>query len=173
MSVVEYALPTVAGGSDEPGFHASAVEAAMVRPRLWLTDCAGDDESVTATLTLNVPVCVGVPLIAPVEEANDKPEGRPLAIQCNGDVPPLALSVVEYAWPEVPEGNVALGVHESWAAVLVELDVPPVVPHAVIAMIATDRNIRASVCLGAEEMVMRCAVCVLRQYVELQGIAMR
>ena len=41
-----------------------------------LLDLAGEDESFTWTVKLDVPSIVGVPEIAPVEAFNDKPEGK-------------------------------------------------------------------------------------------------
>ena len=52
-------------------------------------------ESVTVTTTLLlVPGVCGVPLITPDDGLIDKPDGRPVADQLYGDVPPAALTVV-------------------------------------------------------------------------------
>ena len=57
--------------------------------------CVGLVESVAVTLTLDVPVAVGVPLIVPELESMDNPAGNPVADQVKGGVPPVAATVVE------------------------------------------------------------------------------
>ena len=74
----------------------------------------GELESVAVTVTLNVPVAVGVPEITPVMELMLSPAGseEPVcAIQDQemGAMPPLLLAtVVLYAVPRVPLGRVAV-----------------------------------------------------------------
>lgn len=50
--------------------------------------------SVTVTTSLNVPFCVGVPLIAP-PVLIPSPGANPVAVNVYGDVPPVALTCVE------------------------------------------------------------------------------
>jgi hypothetical protein len=53
----------------------------IVIPRLAVAVCAaGFVESVTVKAAVVVPLCVGVPVIAPVAAAMDNPEGRLLAL---------------------------------------------------------------------------------------------
>ena len=58
---------------------------------------------------LDVAAVVGVPVIAPVAPFNDNPAGRLPADTLNvyEPLPPVALTVCEYAVPTVPFGNVA------------------------------------------------------------------
>ena len=57
-------------------------------------NAVGVVESVTVTTTLLlVPAVCGVPLITPVDELIDKPDGRPVADQLYGVVPPAATTV--------------------------------------------------------------------------------
>ena len=60
-----------------------------------------------ATEAVKAPEVVGVPLIVPVL-LRERPPGKPLADQVYGETPPLAASVVEYAWPTVPAGRVVV-----------------------------------------------------------------
>jgi hypothetical protein len=68
----------------------------IVIVKLAVAVCAGELESVTLTVTEEVPVVVGVPLIAPemlsVRPAGKEPE---LIDQVYGEVPPLAAKVAE------------------------------------------------------------------------------
>ena len=78
----------------------------IVSVRLALFVCAvGVVESVTSKVSgLLITICVGVPVIAPVDAFRDKPvgsvpDGRD---QVYGGFPPAAVSVAEYAtfnWP--------------------------------------------------------------------------
>jgi hypothetical protein len=54
----------------------------------------------------NVPDCVGVPLIVPLE-ARVKPVGKfpELTTQLYGGFPPEALNALEYELPAIPEGR--------------------------------------------------------------------
>lgn len=47
----------------------------MVRVIGSLADSTGDDASLTATVKVEVPACLGVPAIAPVEDVNESPLG--------------------------------------------------------------------------------------------------
>ena len=64
-----------------------------------LTDCetAGISESVTIMVKFDVPVAVGVPLIAPVAAFNVNPAGKvPLKMDhVYGAAPPVAATVCE------------------------------------------------------------------------------
>jgi hypothetical protein len=57
-------------------------------------NAVGVVESVTVTTTLLVPGFWGVPLITPLDKLIDKPDGRPVADQLYGVVPPAATTVV-------------------------------------------------------------------------------
>lgn len=52
-------------------------------------------ESVTVTLTVNVPTLVGVPVIAPVADEILSPSGSPEADQVYGGEPPVAARLTE------------------------------------------------------------------------------
>ncbi len=67
-------------------------------------------ESVRDTVKLNVPNAEGVPEITPVPAASESPPGNaPLAMaHLYAVVPPVAVSVVEYAVPIVPAGKVVV-----------------------------------------------------------------
>jgi hypothetical protein len=101
LSGCDYAMPTVPGGrEDVVRFKAGA---------LIVIDNAAVAEtealSVTLTVKLEGPAIVGVPEIVLPDRL--KPAGRdPLAIDhVYGGVPPVALSVCEYATPTVPGPN--------------------------------------------------------------------
>src|ERR1700722_7957755 len=83
--------------------------------------CAGDAVSVTVTVTEYVPVAVGVPLIVPVADIAS-PAGSPVADQVSVPLPPLAVTVAEYAVPEVPAASEEV-VTESAGALTVRLSV--------------------------------------------------
>ena len=79
----------------------------MVTLSAWVAVCAvGVVESVTFTVKLYVPACVGVPEISPLEAVRAKPGGRrpELMVQLYGVTPPVAASVEEYAVPTLPVG---------------------------------------------------------------------
>ena len=59
-------------------------------------------ESLKVTVTTNVPLCAGVPMITPVCELKVNDGGSPLADQVYGGVPPLPCSVAVYSAPAVP-----------------------------------------------------------------------
>ena len=66
--------------------------------------------STARTVTLLVPPAVGVPLITPVLELIDNPEGNApaLILHTNGALPPLAARPLLYAAPTVALANVPL-----------------------------------------------------------------
>jgi hypothetical protein len=66
--------------------------------------CVGAVESVTLTPTVLVEGAVGLPLITPALLIL-KPVGSPDAVQVYGAVPPLAVSVTEYAVPAGSAGS--------------------------------------------------------------------
>jgi hypothetical protein len=57
-----------------------------------LVERAGELESVTVAVIVNVPTAVGVPLTAPAEDI-DSPAGSPVALKERGEVPPDAVKV--------------------------------------------------------------------------------
>ena len=65
--------------------------------------------SVAVIVKLDVAAVVGVPVIAPVAAFSDNPAGRLPAetLKVYEPLPPVALTVCEYATPTVPLGNVA------------------------------------------------------------------
>ena len=73
-SVCEYAVPAVPAGSGEPVVMVRlGVAASMVNPYVWVTDTPA--RSVIVTVKFEVPVRLGVPLIAPFDEPRVKPAG--------------------------------------------------------------------------------------------------
>jgi len=69
---------------------------------------AGDDASVTLTVKLHVPTCVGVPEMTPAVGGRESPGGNaPLAIDhVSGGCPPEVAIVAEYGEERLPAGNV-------------------------------------------------------------------
>ena len=65
--------------------------------------------SVAVIVKLDVAAVVGVPVIAPVAAFSDSPAGKLPALTLNvyEPLPPVALTVCEYAVPTVPLGSVA------------------------------------------------------------------
>jgi hypothetical protein len=65
--------------------------------------------SVAVTVKLDVAAVVGVPVIAPVAALSERPAGKLPAETLNvyEPLPPVALTVCEYATPTVPFGKVA------------------------------------------------------------------
>src|SRR5689334_7475319 len=63
--------------------------------------------SVTCTVKLYEPACVGVPASMPAE-LTESPGGSepPVKLQLSGDLPPLTVRAREYATPTVPLGRV-------------------------------------------------------------------
>ena len=61
--------------------------------------------SFTVTVNGTEPAAVGVPLKTHMV-LYVRVEGNPVALQVNGDVPPLAVSACEYATPTVAFGSV-------------------------------------------------------------------
>ena len=76
---------------------------AMVSVKGFTTTCGGVPESVTVNVSAAVPAANGVPLIAPVEVLNVKPNGS-VSVNCqvSAPVPPAAISVCEYGTPTIP-----------------------------------------------------------------------
>jgi hypothetical protein len=64
--------------------------------------------SVAVIVKLDVAAVVGVPVIAPVAAFSDSPAGKLPALTLNvyEPLPPVALTVCEYAVPTVPLGSV-------------------------------------------------------------------
>lgn len=78
---------------------------AMTMVSLAPTFCAGLPESVTFTLTVELPAIVGVPLT--VQPVSASPAGSaPVMEQEYGAAPPVAVMVELYATPTAPLGNV-------------------------------------------------------------------
>jgi hypothetical protein len=88
----------------DPGLGALIVNTRVTVKVRWV----GRVTSVTVIDAVNVPVTVGVPVIAPVDALIFRPVGRPLADQLYGVVPPVAATVVEYGVFWMPLGNVAV-----------------------------------------------------------------
>lgn len=100
-----YELPCVPFGRELVVTVKGVLAAATVMLRLLVAVCAaGEVESVTFTVKLNVPDAVGVPEIVPVEAVKLRPVARvpELMLQLYGVVPPEAASVALYAVPCVP-----------------------------------------------------------------------
>src|ERR1039458_5203423 len=111
--------------------------AEMVSVRLAVAVRAGELESVTLKLSgVAVTTVAGVPLISPLEVFKVKPAGNVPEINCQAyaPVPPVAVSVCEYAVPMVPPGSDVV-VMERGVAVKVRgvaftrlVGVPPIKP---------------------------------------------
>jgi hypothetical protein len=73
------------------------VEAATVIDKLVEATAGTDSESVTCTVKLLTPGCVGVPVMAPVLAFRVRPAGRlpPATVQVNGAIPFCSVSVWE------------------------------------------------------------------------------
>ena len=71
--------------------------AAIAIEKASLAVCAGELESVTCAVIADVPDCVGVPAMSPVDAGSESPAGNdPLAFDhWYGVFPPLAVSVDE------------------------------------------------------------------------------
>ena len=104
VTVCEYAVPSIAGGS-VAGF---TVIAALI-VTLYARAPVAARPSVAVTVKLLVAVVVGVPLIAPVAAFSESPAGKLPAETVNvyEPLPPVALTVGEYAVPSAPLGRVA------------------------------------------------------------------
>jgi hypothetical protein len=64
--------------------------------------------SVTWTVKLYEPPPVGVPEITPVEELIERPEGKPLEIEKEGDAQPEVATVWEYETVTAPPGRLVV-----------------------------------------------------------------
>ena len=98
VTVSEYGVPLVPSGTDNVVMStavATAMDSACVSVR--------PAESVTVMEKLDVPAAVGVPEIAPFD-ATVSPAGREPLVTAKeyGPVPPVAVTVWEYAVPVVP-----------------------------------------------------------------------
>jgi hypothetical protein len=80
---------------------------------------AGLPESVTITVTVELPAAVGVPLT--VQPLSVSPAGRvPVVMeQLYGEVPPLAPMVALYVMPTVPSGSVLVSVRAAGSMTIV------------------------------------------------------
>src|SRR5208283_5897626 len=74
--VVEYAVPDCPVGSDVVVICTGVTPAAIVILNDFVVVCTGDEESLTWRPKDEVPDCVGVPLIWPVEEVRLRPVGK-------------------------------------------------------------------------------------------------
>ena len=91
---------------------------AMVMDSLALADCVGEPESVTLTVTVELPETVGVPLT--VQPFTVSPAGNdPVIVQLYGVTPPLAPIVALYGTPTVPPGSVPVRLNTAGAIVIV------------------------------------------------------
>lgn len=97
-------------------------------PSEAVAELAGDEESDTCTVKLDVPAVVGVPVIAPLVAFKLKPAGKvPVVIfQLYGAIPPVAVNVALYITPAVPPGSdvVVMETGAETGAVMVMLKVP-------------------------------------------------
>jgi hypothetical protein len=73
-------------------------------------------ESVTVTVTAYVPPVFGVPVMVPPVDI-DNVDGRPLAVQVSGELPPVADSGVLYARPDEPFGRAPVVIDNAGAIV--------------------------------------------------------
>ena len=124
--IVEYALPDCPEGTDVVVTCTSVTAAATVILRDFVAVCAGDEESLTCTLKGDIPACVGVPLICPVEAVRPSPVGKaPELIDHEyGAVPPEEVRVaayVEFTCPEVSE-PVVIATDAAAGAIVTEKD---------------------------------------------------
>ena len=92
--------------------------------------------SVAVIVKLLVVAVVGVPVIAPVAAFNESPAGKLPAETLNvyEPVPPVALTVCEYAVPSVPPGSVA-GFTVIAALIVTLYARAPVAPRPSVAVI--------------------------------------
>ena len=119
--MTEYGVPTTAVGRAVVVMVSAAAE--MVSVRLAVAVWAGELESVTLKLSgVAVTTVAGVPLISPLEVFKVKPAGNVPEINCQAyaPVPPVAVSVCEYAVPMVPPGSDVV-VMERGVAVMVRV----------------------------------------------------
>ena len=91
--------------------------------------------SVAVIVKFEVAAVVGVPVIAPVAAFSDTPAGKLPAETLNvyEPVPPVALTVCEYATPTVPFGNVA-GLTVIAALMVTAYARAPVAPRPSVAV---------------------------------------
>jgi hypothetical protein len=115
LSIAEYAAPTMPSGRLVVVIESAA--GAIVIDNCFVALC--DALSVTRTMNAAVPDAVGVPLIAPLP-LSDNPAGKlpVVTLHVYGGVPPLPLSIAEYAAPAMPSGKLVV-VTESVAGAIV------------------------------------------------------
>ena len=73
--------------------------------------------SVTVTLTVNVPLEPGAPVMAPEVALMVNGEGSPVALQANGVLPPEAATGALYATPTTPLGSAVVEIARTGAIV--------------------------------------------------------
>jgi len=107
----------------------------------FVADSAGVPESVTLTVNVEVPVAVGVPLIAPVLPFNESPAGRfpALVLHVRAPAPPVEVSVTEYATPTVAAANGEVDVIDGDGVTITFADTDLVGSLTDVAVIATVR----------------------------------
>jgi hypothetical protein len=101
-SVCEYAVPTVALGSDEVVTASAALTTSV---SAWSSVLAA--ESRTLTVKLEVPAASGMPTNVLVSGTSRMPVGRlpETMLQVYGAVPPVTARVCEYVVPTEPAGS--------------------------------------------------------------------
>jgi hypothetical protein len=90
--------------------------AATANDRVLLADCDGTALSTTFTPILNVPAAEGVPLRVPLEFKTNPVGTAVAADHTYGELPPLALSVLEKLVPTVAGGNDVVAITSGAAA---------------------------------------------------------
>jgi hypothetical protein len=105
-TVAVYATPALAAGSVAGDSVIVGTAIISVYDKLPAYGPAPVLESVAVIVNVSDPPAAGVPLRTPAL-VSDMPAGSPLAVNVYGDVPPLAVIVVDvYATPTVPGGSV-------------------------------------------------------------------
>jgi hypothetical protein len=106
VSVDEYAVPTIPPGKEAVVIVSGSTLAITLMENGLVAFCTGAEESVTCTVKSDWPAVVGVPLMVPsllkLRPAGNAPD---VTVHEYGSVPPVAVSVVEYADPTAPFGN--------------------------------------------------------------------
>jgi hypothetical protein len=119
-----YAVPTVPlGNSDAPKTIAAGLAMPIVYATLLVS--AGEPESVSFTVKLELAAAVGVPEMIPVPVPRDNPAGSdPVANDhVYGEIPPAPASVTAYAEPTVPPVSAPAAVEMPGATATVRLTV--------------------------------------------------
>ena len=106
-SVVEYAVPTCSDGTEAVVTCTGVTAAATVMPSDIVVVCGVEEESLTCTVKIVVPACVGVPLIWPVDAVRLSPAGNdPELIDHEyGAVPPVAVRIALYGVNVIAPGS--------------------------------------------------------------------